>query len=267
MVGDSRAGIISAVTHHRPAVIPPGQDDVQFISTIGTILVLPNQTGLRMKREPQRIAMTERKDLRLVAGSSNERIVRRRRSVVAKAESFAAMAHQVLSALIERASHSHEQIAIRRKHDSRCGRPPIVYRVSDENIADIEEGLAVETSSCKRRRDSFLQRFRIREINELVFRKPRMQRDVHQSGQLLREHFRHAGYRFRIEHAVLDQSNAPGTLGYQDRSVGKEGKAPRMRESLRNNHDADLVLLRSVEREGPVAKRRSRYRWSAALMG
>src|SRR5262245_48756227 len=100
MVGDSRAGIISSVTHHRPAVILAGQDDVELVAAIRPVLVLPNHTGVRVNCQSQRIAMTERKDFRLVTGSANERIVGCGRSVVAKAKNFAAMAHRVLSPLI-----------------------------------------------------------------------------------------------------------------------------------------------------------------------
>ena len=39
-----------------------------------------------------------------------------------------------------------------------------------------------------------------------------------------------------------------------------------MRESFRDNYAAYLVLLRSVERERPIAERRPRYCWSATLL-
>src|SRR6266571_4738764 len=203
MIRHARTRIVSTVTHHRPAVIPSRQDNIEFVSSIRTILVLPNHACFRMNRQSQRVAMTERKDLRLVTGSANERIIGRRRSVVAKAENFTAMIHWILRALIESASHRHEQISIRRKHDSRCGCTPIVYGVGDKDIANIGERMTIEPPSRERRRDALLQRLGIREVDQLVVREPRMQRNVQESAQLLRKHSVPARKRIWIKHAVF----------------------------------------------------------------
>src|SRR5262249_4797991 len=105
-----------------------------------------------MNCQSQRVAMTQRENLRLVARSAGERIARRCRAIVAKPENFAAMTHRILSALIEGASHSHEQISIRRKDDPRRGCAPIVDGVGNKNIANVEEPMAIEPAPCKRRR-------------------------------------------------------------------------------------------------------------------
>ena len=86
-----------------------------------------------------------------------------------------------------------------------------------------------------------------------------MQGDVHQTGQLLRKHLGHARYRVRLEYTVLDQTKTAGALADEHRSIGQEREAPWVRQSFRDNHDTYLVLLRSVEREGPITERRPRY--------
>src|SRR5215471_8103347 len=117
--------------------------------------------------------MAERKDLRLVTGPSHEWVVRRRGAVIAKAKNFAAMAHWVLSPLIEGATDGHEEIPIRGKHDSRRGRPAIINGVGDKNIVEINQRMTVEAASCERCCHSFFQRFGVCEVDELVFGVPR----------------------------------------------------------------------------------------------
>src|SRR6185312_7631349 len=67
------------------------------------------------------------------------------------------------------------------------------------------------------------------EINIMVLREIGIESDVEQT---IRDpfgvHRRHAGDRSGIEHAVANDAQAPGALGDQNRSVGQEGRAPRM---------------------------------------
>src|SRR5262245_28284011 len=56
-----------------PSIVATGTDDVDFISAVGTVLVLPDISRARMNSQAERCTMTKRIDLGFVAVASNER--------------------------------------------------------------------------------------------------------------------------------------------------------------------------------------------------
>ena len=72
-------------------VVPARQDDVDLITAIGTVFVIPQVARYRVHDQPQRIAMSHRINFRLVPGASSEGIVGRHRPVVAQTHDFSAM--------------------------------------------------------------------------------------------------------------------------------------------------------------------------------
>src|SRR5262245_16994201 len=96
MLGDARPGILAPETDDRPAVVASRLDDVDLVATVGPVLVVPELSGLRMHDERERVAVSERVDLRAVPGAVHKRIVWRHSAIVAKAKDLAAQTHWIL---------------------------------------------------------------------------------------------------------------------------------------------------------------------------
>ena len=82
----------------------------------------------------------------------------------------------------------------------------------------------------------------VREIDELVFGKARVQRDVHQAREALCGDRRQSGDELRIEHTVAHDSQAARALGDQDAAIGQKRHTPRVRQPFR--HDQSKVPMR-----------------------
>src|SRR5262245_46426936 len=86
-----------------------------------------------------------------------------------------------------------------------------------------------------------------------------MESNVHQTLERLSLHFGHTGNRLWIQHAVTENPQTAGTLRDQDGAIRQERHTPRVREVLRQNDDADLVLFAGVENVWSIAQRRHGY--------
>ena len=91
LVGDARSLIRAAISHRRPAVVSSAADDIQFVAAVRAILVLPDFAGFGMHKQSKLVAMSERVNLRLVAGLSGKRIIGRHGAVVAEANNLSAV--------------------------------------------------------------------------------------------------------------------------------------------------------------------------------
>ena len=74
---DPGAVVVAAEGHPRPAVVLPGLDAIQFVAALRSFLARPQFAVDGIERQPERIAMAERVDLRLVSSGLDERVVRR----------------------------------------------------------------------------------------------------------------------------------------------------------------------------------------------
>ena len=86
---DLRAGVVASETHQRPAIIPAGFDDVDFVAAIRPVLVIPEIAGHGIERQTERVPVSHRIDLRAVTGLAGEWISRRGRAVVLQAKDLA----------------------------------------------------------------------------------------------------------------------------------------------------------------------------------
>ena len=86
-----------------------------------------------------------------------------------------------------------------------------------------------------------------------------MQRNVHEAAVAVGPDRRQAGDGQWVQHSVPNEAKATGAFGDQHAAVGKERDRPRMREPLRHDADANLVLLGRVDDPRPVTQRRYRY--------
>src|SRR6185295_13270902 len=178
-----------------------------------------------MERQPERIAMTERVDLRLVSRSADERVVRGHAAVIADAEDLADVRVRILRrgwivAIAERDIQEAGSIprearavaAARRTESLRRSRSAVI-RIGDEDVFDVgQRRSAVPLRTEYRRRRvarSFWSWLRVGEIDQSVLCEARMQRDIEQTAEASREHLRHRSDRRRIENAVFDLAQSP----------------------------------------------------------
>ena len=83
-----------------------------------------------------------------------------------------------------------------------------------------------------------------------------MQGHILQSAVTLGPDYRHTRDGLRIEHAVLNESEAAGSLGDQHSAVRQKGDGPGMRQAACHHTHTNPVLLGRIEDPGPGAQRR-----------
>src|SRR5690606_8621741 len=93
---DAATGVVTPETHLWPSVVATGQDDVDLVAAIGSILVLPDLPGHRMGDQTERIAMTECENLRPITLPPHEGVIGWNRAVVVEPQHLAAQAHRIL---------------------------------------------------------------------------------------------------------------------------------------------------------------------------
>src|SRR5947199_140287 len=91
--------IIASIAHHGPAVIAGGLENIDLVSAVGAVFVLPHIAGTWMHRQAERPSMAQGVHLRSLAGLSDERIVRRNGAVVAQTEHLTAQGVGILGIL------------------------------------------------------------------------------------------------------------------------------------------------------------------------
>lgn len=104
----------------------------------------------------------------------------------------------------------HEQRAVAQERQARSdvavrGAPV----VGDEDVADVLQRIAVESSASERDRRAIRARFRIGEIEQVVFRELRMKRNVEQALLAARMYARCAGDRLPLQNAMMNKAQSP----------------------------------------------------------
>jgi hypothetical protein len=109
---------------------------------------------------------------------------------------------------------------------SKTIRRPRAWRpgVRDEEVANIGEGVAAVPAGTgeRGRRDVVFSRLGlvIGEVDQPVFSKPWVQREILQTLQPEIEHLGHPGDRPRVDHAVPDDPKLAAPLGDQQAAIG-----------------------------------------------
>ena len=195
-------------------------------------------------------------DLGTEAGSPDERVVRRHRTIVAKPQNLAGMMARVLGArsVVPLADgHEERPVAPERQLRSEMQRAACAPGIGHEDVLDIRERLSVEPAARERRRVTSLTGFRIRQVDEAVLREAGMQRNLEQAALPHGVNLRDPGDRLRIERSVAHDSQAADLLGHEHVAVRQERQAPWKRESSHDGHHANrlrdrLHLLRCGRR-------------------
>src|SRR5262245_7643237 len=119
--------------------------------------------------------MPHRVNLGLVTLTTDEWVVRGNTTVVTNSQNFTAVILRILRFIT---TVGHEDRAVASKRDPRRAKPRFRYK----DVADLCESLAIPTSARKRvGRPRAFERLRVGEIDQVVFGKMRMQRDIHQT--------------------------------------------------------------------------------------
>src|SRR4029453_12903299 len=84
----------------RPAVVVTALDAVQLVAAGGPVLGGPHLSGHWMERQPLRVAVTQAQDRRQRAGTSDKRVVARRRAVGVDAMNLPCRSRQVLGIVL-----------------------------------------------------------------------------------------------------------------------------------------------------------------------
>ena len=74
-------------------------------------------------------------------------------------------------------------------------------------------------------------------------------------------HRRYAGYRFRVEHAVSDDSQAARSFGDERTPIRQKRQTPRMGQATCDDHQTHLWVLGRVEHVGPLWQGARRQPW------
>jgi hypothetical protein len=96
MFGDARARVVASEAHDRPSVIAAPQDDVDLVTPIGAVLVVPERAGLGMDDEAERIAMPQGVDFGPMVLAAHEWVVARNAAIVLEAQDLPAQAGRIL---------------------------------------------------------------------------------------------------------------------------------------------------------------------------
>jgi hypothetical protein len=105
-----------------------------------------------------------------------------------------------------------------------CGAPV----VGDEDVAHVLQCVAVKPAAGERDRRSTCGLFRIRQVQQMVLRELRVERDVEQAFLTGRMHARCAGDRPPLHDAVVNAPQAAVALGDEHVAVRQKCKTPGM---------------------------------------
>ena len=237
----------ASVAHQGPAIVAAGLQDVDLVAAVGAVFVLPHLTGAGIHRQAQRAAMPQRIDFRPVTGLPDERIIGRDGAVVAQAQHFAAERVGILRIFAGGGQVKH---AVAAESNARSA-----GFVQNKNVLHVGERAAIQSPARDRSGPfSSVQRLGVSEVEEVILREVRMERDVHISVHRARParfsgpiRCRSAGDGLRIEHTLANNPQSPGALGHQHASVRKKRGAPGIFKRLRDHHNADLLSFRRIE--------------------
>ena len=123
--------------------------------------------------------MSEREDLGLVALTSDERIVAGNRAVVAEPQDLAGMAVRILRAVALASTGRHVERAVASERDAGGTATPSGAHKDVSNVSQFGPG----PHATRERNGSLvvIEWLGVGEIDEVVLRKLRMKRDVHQT--------------------------------------------------------------------------------------
>ena len=162
--------------------------------------------------------MTERIDLRHVAGAADKRVVCRHAAIVFETERLAAVIAGVLRAVLLLAladGEKEEAVAIKGDAPAEVGFR-LAPRVGDEDLLEIRHRRAGPPRACQHGGGPLVRPgLRVAQIQQLVLAKLRMQGDVEQAGQPPVVDRGYALDWLRIEDAVANDAQPSASLGHE----------------------------------------------------
>ena len=107
-----RAVVVAAEAELRPAVVAPGQQQIDLVAAVRAVLGVQHGAGRGVHREAELVTMAVREDLGPRAGLADERVAGRRLAVVAQPQDFAIDVPKVLGRVVERRARRHVEQAV-----------------------------------------------------------------------------------------------------------------------------------------------------------
>ena len=140
--------------------------------------------------------------------------------------------------------------------------PPSPGSATNTSLSVGERAAGPARARDGERRAVVAERLRVAQIQRLVLRELRMQRDVHvavhgarQARRARGERRRAAGDGIRVELAVAHHAQLAVALRDQHRAVGQERQRERKRQRFREHRDADVLAFAGRVVERPVGER------------
>src|SRR6267154_5040486 len=178
-LADGPAGILPSIRDHGPAVVGAAMNDIQFVSTQRTVLVLPQFPGFRVDHQPLRVAMSVTPDLRSRVFCSNERIVGWNCAVIAQAKDLAGVISKLLRAVLMMAlAKCEEQIAVQEGHASAVMEAIFGIGVGREDPLAIDKLVFPQVVAVRAVGAALARSFGITEVDPAILRVIGMQRDI-----------------------------------------------------------------------------------------
>ena len=146
------------------------------------------------------------------------------------------------------------------------GDPRSIALVWNKDIGNIRERTPVPAPTCQRKRGAVVgQWLRVRQVNEMVLAKARVQSDIHVTVNRA-SHTRlarkiggwPAGNRLGIEDSIADDTQTTGTFCNQDAAVRKKCETVGILEFLRNDDNPDILPFGRCEIDWLLWQRRDR---------
>ena len=238
MFGNSGTRIIASEALNRPSVVPPRQDDVDLVTAVGAVFVLPDHPGLGVDDETQRIAMPQGVDFRPIARAVHEWVVGRYGAIVVEAQDLAAQAHGILRDVLNvvqgPAANGHVDHAVPSEDDAAVETRVALVRIGgDDKVLDVDERVALEPAPREcRNAHAVSDRLGVGEIDQAILGKLGMEGNIHETPVAVGPDLGHAGDVPRVEHSVSNDAQAAVPLGDQHAAAGQERDGPWMLEPV-----------------------------------
>jgi hypothetical protein len=246
---DARARVVDAEGRHRPAVVPPRQDEVHLVAAARPVLVRPEMPGVRIEHEALHVAMAVAVDLGQRVVPPDEGIVGRDAAVAVDAHDRARVAVEPLRVLAEigAVAEPDDERAVRQEgHAPAVVQLRVARRSGGEQHLDVDEFSALEAAAHHARRIRAGRAVREGQVDPAVGGVVGIQHDLEQAGLAADKGLGHAAHRLFQQLPVRDDPQPSRALGDQHPAVRQERDGPGMLEALGQRLDPVLAGIRAA---------------------
>ncbi len=252
LVDRQAAAVVHAVPDHRPAVVPAGQDEVELVAPLGTVLGDPDVPGLGVDRQALGVPVPVAPDLGTGAVPPDEGIVGGDPAVVVQADHDAVVVGEVLGRVALQVAlgrglavaHRDEEVALAVEGETGAVVAP-APRVGLEDLLHVREAVVLEAPAHYGGGGfgAALHRLGIAEVEESVRGEVGMGYHVEEPGLTPGVDLGNPLHRVGEEPPVADDAEPARLLRDQHVAAGQEGDRPGSHEPVHHGDDAEGVVL------------------------